>query len=135
VCLKFILKIKGPYHKDLLHSMWNSAQRRVTAWMGGEFGGRMDTCMCVAQSFRCPPETVTTVFIGYTPTQNKKLKINQSNYYAVHVKKIKGLSTLNETIRYLLAFILKKRLKKYPEDVCSRTLTCVACTIEHAETT
>jgi len=86
-------------------------------------------------AFRCSPETVTTLFVGYTPIQNKKLKINQSNYYAVHVKKIKGLSTLNETIRYLLAFILKKRLKKYPEDVCSRTLTCVACTIEHAETT
>ena len=29
--------------------------------------GRMDTCICMAES----PETITTLLIGYTPIQNK----------------------------------------------------------------
>ena len=36
--------------------------------------GRKDTCICVAESLRCPPETITTLLISYTPTQNKKFK-------------------------------------------------------------
>ena len=39
----------------------------VAAWMGGEFVGRMDTCICMAESLCCPPETITTLLIGYTP--------------------------------------------------------------------
>ena len=36
--------------------------------------GRMDTCICMAQ-FPCyPPETITTLLISYTLTQNKKFK-------------------------------------------------------------
>ena len=34
---------------------------------------RMDTCICMAESLCCPPETVTTLAISYTPIQNKKL--------------------------------------------------------------
>ena len=29
--------------------------------------GRMDTCICMAECFCCPPKTITTVFISYTP--------------------------------------------------------------------
>ena len=36
----------------------------------------MDTCICMSESLHCPPETITILFIGYTPTQNKKLKKN-----------------------------------------------------------
>ena len=36
--------------------------------------GRMDTCIWMAESLGCPPETITTLLIGYTPIQNKKLK-------------------------------------------------------------
>ena len=32
----------------------------------------MDTCLWLAESLRCSPETNTTLLIGYTPTQNKK---------------------------------------------------------------
>ena len=32
--------------------------------------GRMDTCICMAESLRCLPETITTLLIGYTPIQN-----------------------------------------------------------------
>ena len=34
--------------------------------------GRGDTCICVAESLRCPPNTITTLLIGYMP--NIKLK-------------------------------------------------------------
>ena len=29
--------------------------------------GRMDRCICMAESLCCPPETITTLLIGYTP--------------------------------------------------------------------
>ena len=34
----------------------------------------MDTCIRMVESFRCSPETIITLLIGYTPIQNKKLK-------------------------------------------------------------
>ena len=30
---------------------------------------RMDICMCMAESLSCSPETITTLLMGYTPTQ------------------------------------------------------------------
>ena len=33
---------------------------------------RMDTCLCMAESLCCPPETITALLIGYTPIYNKK---------------------------------------------------------------
>ena len=41
--------------------------------MGGEFGGEWIR-VCVAESLRCPPETITALLIGCTPIQNKELK-------------------------------------------------------------
>ena len=32
---------------------------------------RMDTCVCVAESLRCSPETITGLLIGYTPIKKK----------------------------------------------------------------
>ena len=32
----------------------------------------MDPCICMAESLQCPPETVTTLSIDYTPIQNEK---------------------------------------------------------------
>ena len=47
---------------------------------GRGLGGRMDTCICTAESFFHPAETITTLLISYTPIQNKKLtKQNNSN--------------------------------------------------------
>ena len=34
--------------------------------------GRMDTCMCMAESLHSSPENVTTFLMGCTPIQNKK---------------------------------------------------------------
>ena len=33
---------------------------------GGEFVGRLDTGICMAEYLHCPPETITTLLIGYT---------------------------------------------------------------------
>ena len=37
----------------------------------------MDTCICMAESLCCPPETITALLIGYTPIQNKKVLKNK----------------------------------------------------------
>ena len=44
---------------------------------GSRVWGRMDTCVCMAESLHCSFETVTTLLISYTQVQNKKLKINK----------------------------------------------------------
>ena len=33
--------------------------------------GRMDTCICMAESLCCSSEIITTLLIGYTPVQNE----------------------------------------------------------------
>jgi len=38
---------------------------------------RMDTGICMTESFLCSPETITTLLSSYTPIQNKKLKKNK----------------------------------------------------------
>ena len=40
--------------------------------------GRMDTCLCMAESHWCLPETIMTLLIGYTPLQNNKFKKNMN---------------------------------------------------------
>ena len=34
--------------------------------------GRMDTCICMAESLHYSPETITTLLIVYIPIQNEK---------------------------------------------------------------
>ena len=59
-----LLYSKWIINKDQLYSTWNSTQCYVPAWMGGGIWGRMDTCICVAESLRCLPETTTTLLIS-----------------------------------------------------------------------
>ena len=35
--------------------------------------GRMDTCICMAESLCCPPETIITLLIGYTRISEKAM--------------------------------------------------------------
>ena len=35
--------------------------------------GRMDICVCIAESLCCSPGIITTLLIGYTPIQNKQV--------------------------------------------------------------
>ena len=37
--------------------------------------GRMDTCICMAESLCCSPETITIMLISFTPVQKFKKKI------------------------------------------------------------
>ena len=73
-----LLYSKWITNKDLLHGTGNSAQCYVAAWMGGGFEGRVDTCVCMAESFHHSPETITTLSIGYTLIQNRKLKFEKN---------------------------------------------------------
>ena len=62
-----LLYLKWITNKDLLYSTGNSAEWYVAAWMGGESGGRMDTCIWIAESLCRAPETITTLLISFTP--------------------------------------------------------------------
>ena len=57
-------------HGPLLNVMWNLDGRGV--W------GRMDTCICMAESLWCASEPITALLISYTPMQNKKFKNKQT---------------------------------------------------------
>ena len=39
---------------------------------GRGVSGRMDSCICMAESLHSPPDTFTMLLISYTPIQNKK---------------------------------------------------------------
>ena len=69
-----LLYLKWITNKDLLYSTGNSAQCYGGSLDGRGISGRMDTCICMAESLHCSPESITTLLIGYTPIQNKKLK-------------------------------------------------------------
>ena len=87
-----LLYLKRISNKDLLYSTWSSAECYMAAWMGGSWG-RMDTCICTADSLSCSPETITTWLIAYTPKQNKKLvKKKMWCVYEGEVVKVKSLS-------------------------------------------
>ena len=68
------LYLKWIFNKDLLYSIWNFAQVPGTLDGRGVWG-RMDTCIFMTESLCCPPETTIKLLTGYTPIQNKKLKI------------------------------------------------------------
>ena len=51
------------------------SHRNLCSMLHGSLDGkgvcrRMDTCMYMAGSLCCSPETITTLLIGYTPIQN-----------------------------------------------------------------
>ena len=50
----------------LLNIMWQPG------WKGSL--KENDTSICMAESLCCPPETITTLLLGYTPIHNKKFK-------------------------------------------------------------
>ena len=78
-----LLNLKWITTKDLLYSTENSAQCYSGSLDGRGISGRMGTCICMAESLHCSPESITTLFVNrwlfvivgcYTPIQNKKLK-------------------------------------------------------------
>ena len=65
-----LLYLKWITNKDLLYSTGNSAQCYVAVWMGGEFSGRMNMCICLAESLCCERKIVMALSVGYTPIYN-----------------------------------------------------------------
>ena len=61
-----LLYLKWVTNKNLLYGTGNPAVL-CGSLDGRGVWGRMDTCICVAEVLRCPPETITTLLIGYTP--------------------------------------------------------------------
>ena len=60
---------QGPtvLHIELYSTLYGSLNQRGV-W------GRMGTCICMTEPLCRPPETITTLLIGFTLIQNKKLK-------------------------------------------------------------
>ena len=56
-----LLYLKQITKKDLRYSTGNSVQCYLAAWVGGEFGGGW------IHLYVHPPETTTTLLIGYAP--------------------------------------------------------------------
>ena len=56
-----------------IYSTWNSML--CASLDGKEAWGRMDTCVCMAESLLCSPEAITTLLISYNPTQNRKFEV------------------------------------------------------------
>ena len=59
--------------------------------------GRVNTCICMIESLYCPPATITTLLIGYTPMQKKKKKLNKN------VNTIMPYSCLKLFLRFFIA--------------------------------
>ena len=68
-----LLYLKWMTNRDMLCSTGALLMLRGSLDGRGVWG-RMDTCVCMAESFSCPLETITTLLISYTPIQNKKFK-------------------------------------------------------------
>ena len=58
--LKWITNRPTVEHRELCSMLCGSLDERGL-W------GRMDTCICMAESLCCAPETITTLLIGCTP--------------------------------------------------------------------
>ena len=58
---------QGPtvWHRELYSMLCGSLE-------GRQVYRRMDTCMYMAESPRCPPETITALLTGYTPIEDEK---------------------------------------------------------------
>ena len=61
-------------HLNVVHGLRESSPGRCAhhLLMSDKKQIRLCTCICVAESLCCPPETLTGLLIGYTPIQNKK---------------------------------------------------------------
>ena len=61
-----VLYLKWITNKDLLYSTDNCSML-CGSLDGSRVWGRMDTCICLAESLCCPPEAVTMLLINSAP--------------------------------------------------------------------
>ena len=97
---------------------------------GRDSWGKMDTCICMAESLHGSSETITTLLIGYTPIQNifgaKKSKINflkkvswRLLFCIFQPKIITPITSmldrrLHPLLAYLKSLTLKPKIFSYP---------------------
>ena len=118
-----------------VYSTGNSVQCYVAVWIAGEFGGRTDTCICIAESLCCLAEAIICINISYTPIQNKKLKKMLSTpnlpYSALLLSPI-TLTTLKCTIQftYVLRLLYVGPLESKGNNLC---LFCSLINPKHLE--
>ena len=62
-----LLYLKWKTNKDLLYSSGNCSVL-CGSLDGRGLWGRMDTCICMAESLHCSTETITTLLISSIPT-------------------------------------------------------------------
>ena len=71
-----LLCLKRINNKDLLCSTWNCPVLCDSRdWRG--VSGRKDTCICVAHSPPCLPESITALFVNWL-YPNTKLKVEKN---------------------------------------------------------
>ena len=68
-----------------------------------EFWGRMDTCVSVAESLCCSPETISTLLIGYSLIQNKKFLKKKLATCMKMAEMITGMSDIQYQCKLRLA--------------------------------
>ena len=111
-------------------------------WQAGRgVWGRMDTCVCMAESLLCSPEMTTAPLIDCTPVQNKKLKTKTKwmgqkldLYVSItfgrlsHWRSLKGsekLRTRNPRPCWLLRRIIIFFTHSFNQPMCTECLWCV----------
>ena len=55
---------------------------------GKRVWGRMDTCIFMAESLCCPPETITKLLIVHTSIQYKKFNKKKKKSYVLHLSSV-----------------------------------------------
>ena len=71
------LYLKWMTNKYPLYGTWNSCSVLRASLDGRGVWERRDTCVCMAESLCCSPETITALLIGYNPIQNKKVNFKK----------------------------------------------------------
>ena len=89
---------------------------------------RMYICICTAESFRCPPETTTTLLISYIPTQNKKFKrkiikeirclVTDMNTYLLYAAK-RNITIPSNNIFHISKMLYLSKIYKQSITMCS----------------
>ena len=84
------------YYRLFFIGKINSIQEMfIVTWQPG-WEGNLGKNGYMVVSLLCPSETITTLLIGYTPIQNKKIKKIKIKRYALSRNIILALSQLHE---------------------------------------
>ena len=84
-------------------NIWNSTQC-MPARMGEEFGGRMDTCICMAESLGCSLEKLAIPYYKINSLKLEKKKPLSREFCLLLVWHLQGISFMLRAIHALFTF-------------------------------